>query len=96
MSLLGSTLPKQGWLGISRRPPHPAGDGSLGDLEAQHQQFAVNARRAPRLGSPPPSGRSMLEGPSTIFSHRLVFSPWRPNPSTVENQREAGQPQFQE
>jgi len=36
-----------GWLGISRRPLHPAGDGSLGDVKAQHEQFAVNARRAP-------------------------------------------------
>ena len=25
---------------------HPAGDGSLGDIKAQHEQFAMNARRA--------------------------------------------------
>ena len=38
--------PALGWLGVSRRPLHPAGDGSLGDVKAQHEQFAVNARRA--------------------------------------------------
>ena len=38
--------PALGWLGISRNPLHPAGDGSLG-IEAQHEQFTVNARRAP-------------------------------------------------
>src|SRR6516225_1753855 len=37
--------PALGWLGISRNPLHPAGDGSLGDIEAQQEQFAVNARR---------------------------------------------------
>jgi hypothetical protein len=38
-----------------RRPRSPAG------------AVAVNARRAPRLGSPPPSGRSVLEGPRQFF-----------------------------
>ena len=32
---------------ISRNPLHPAGDGSLGDIKAQHEQFAMNARRTP-------------------------------------------------
>jgi len=32
---------------ISGNPLHPAGDGSLGDIEAQHEQFAVNARCTP-------------------------------------------------
>ena len=39
--------PALGWLGASRRPLHPAGDGSLGGIEAQHEKLAVNARRAP-------------------------------------------------
>jgi len=39
--------PALGRLGISRRSLHPAGDGSLRDIEAQHEQFTVNARRAP-------------------------------------------------
>src|SRR5262252_296472 len=39
--------PALGWLGIPRNSLHPAGDASLGYLEAQHEQFAVNARRAP-------------------------------------------------
>jgi len=39
--------PALGWLGVSRRPLHPAGDGPLGGIEAQHEQFTVNARSAP-------------------------------------------------
>src|SRR5207253_2358745 len=34
-------------LGISWCPLHPAGDGSLGHLKAQHEQLAVDARRSP-------------------------------------------------
>jgi len=34
-------------LGVSRCPLHPAGDDSLGDIKAQHEKLAVNARRAP-------------------------------------------------
>jgi hypothetical protein len=34
-------------LGVSRRPLHPAGDGSLGYIKAQHEKLTVNARRAP-------------------------------------------------
>ena len=49
--------PALGWLGISRNPLHPAGDSSLGDIESQHEQFAVNARR-PTWSSPPSYGRS--------------------------------------
>src|SRR5438105_11534584 len=43
----GVAVRRLGWLGVSRRPLHPAGDGSLGGIEAQHEQFTVNARRAP-------------------------------------------------
>src|SRR5215471_13803788 len=39
--------PALGWLGIPWNSLHAAGDASLGYLEAQHEQFAVNARRAP-------------------------------------------------
>src|SRR5215831_14814019 len=39
--------PALGGPGLSRNPLHPAGDASLADIEAQHEQFAVNARRAP-------------------------------------------------
>ncbi len=34
-------------LRTSRRFPHPAQDSSLGDVESEHLQFSVNARRAP-------------------------------------------------
>jgi len=39
--------PALGWLGISRNPLYPASDGSLGGIEAQHEQFTVIARSAP-------------------------------------------------
>jgi len=35
--------PRRSGIGFSRVPPHLAGDGSLRDIEAQHQQFAMNA-----------------------------------------------------
>src|ERR1700756_4938141 len=53
--------PALGWLGVSRRPLHPAGDGSLGGSEAQHEQFTVNARRAP--------GRVLRHHPEDQLSH---------------------------
>ena len=31
-------------LGISRRSSHPPGDGSLGDIESDHEELAVNSR----------------------------------------------------
>jgi len=38
-----------------RSTPHPAGDATLGDVEAKHNKFAVNARSPVRLDSPLPS-----------------------------------------
>jgi hypothetical protein len=40
--------PTLGWFGISRRPAHPAGNGSLRDIKTEHEEFAVDARCAPR------------------------------------------------
>jgi hypothetical protein len=45
--ILKKRTPALGWLGFSRRPLHPAGDDSLGDVKAQQEKLAVNARRAP-------------------------------------------------
>ena len=45
--MLKKRAPTLGWPGISRRPLHPAGDGSLGDVKAQHEKLAVNARSTP-------------------------------------------------
>jgi hypothetical protein len=39
--------PTFGSLGISRHPAHPAGDSPLGNVKTQHQQLAVDTRRAP-------------------------------------------------
>jgi len=39
--------PALGGIGGPRSPPHPAGDAALGDLKAEHGEFAVDARSAP-------------------------------------------------
>ena len=39
--------PALGRLGISRRSLHPAGDGSLGKIKTEHEEFAMDARGAP-------------------------------------------------
>src|SRR5215471_2929485 len=63
---------------------HPAGDGSLGDIKAQHEQFAMNARRAPGWVLRHHTQDQLSELPSTVFSYRPIFSPSRSNSSTVE------------
>ena len=45
--ILKKRAPTLSWLGFSRNPLHPAGDGSLGDVKAQHEKLAVNARCTP-------------------------------------------------
>ena len=40
--------PTLGQLGISRRPTHPAGDRSLGNIKIQHEKFTMDARGTPR------------------------------------------------
>lgn len=42
--ILKKCAPTLGWPGISGRPLHPARDGSLGDVKAQHEEFAMYAR----------------------------------------------------
>ena len=39
--------PTFGRLGISRRPSHPAGDRSLGDIKTEHEKLAMDARCSP-------------------------------------------------
>src|SRR5208337_2842174 len=39
--------PTLGGFRVSGSAPHPAGDGSLGYLKAQHAEFAMNARGTP-------------------------------------------------
>ena len=47
--------PTLGWLGISRRPFHPTGDRSLGNIKTQHEELAMDARCSPSwvLGNHP-------------------------------------------
>ena len=42
--VLQKSEPKFGGLTISRRSAHPAGNGSLGDVETQRQELTVNTR----------------------------------------------------
>jgi hypothetical protein len=39
--------PTFGQLWVSRRMSHPAGDGPLGDIKSDHQEFPMNSRRSP-------------------------------------------------
>src|SRR5450759_921472 len=39
--------PALGWLRISRRSLHPAGDRSLGKIKTEHEKFTVYPRRSP-------------------------------------------------
>jgi hypothetical protein len=40
--------PTFGWLGIPWHSFHPAGDRSLRDIKAKHEEFAMDARGTPR------------------------------------------------
>jgi hypothetical protein len=40
--------PTIGWRGMPRSSFHPAGNGSLGDIEPEHEKLAMDSRRAPR------------------------------------------------
>jgi hypothetical protein len=39
--------PTPGWFGTSRRPAHPARDGSFRDIKTQHEKLAMNPRCSP-------------------------------------------------
>jgi hypothetical protein len=39
--------PTPGWLGTSRRPFHPTGDRSLGELKTEHEELAMDAWCSP-------------------------------------------------
>jgi len=39
--------PAVGWLGTSRRPFHPTGDRSLGELKTEHEELAMDASCSP-------------------------------------------------
>ena len=84
--ILKKRAPTFGWPGIPRRPLHPAGDGSLGDVKAQHEKLAVNARSTPGWVLRHHAEDQPPELPSTIFSCRPVFSPSRSCSSTCETQ----------
>ncbi|MGC2422683.1 MAG: hypothetical protein WA405_13640 [Candidatus Acidiferrales bacterium] len=39
--------PSLGWLRISGCPAHPSGNGTLRDIETEHEKLTVDARRSP-------------------------------------------------
>src|SRR6202165_3204863 len=86
--ILKKRAPTFGWPGIPRRPLHPAGDGSLGDVKAQHEKLAVNARSTPGWvlrhhaeDQVPNFPRQSL--PTDLFSHLRDHAPVHAKPSTV-------------
>lgn len=64
--------------------PHPAGNGDLGYVEAQHEEFAVDTGRTPSGDSRRPSGRSTHESAWRLFGRRRsVSAPGKAWSSTV-------------
>jgi hypothetical protein len=55
--------PTFGWLGIPRSSFHPTGDGSLGGIKTEHEEFPVYPRRSP--------GRILNNHPEDHISHLL-------------------------
>ena len=58
--------PALGRLRGPRSVPHPAGDATLGDLKAEHDEFAVDARSAPRGVL----GHHLEDQLADLFGHR--------------------------
>src|ERR1035438_2493966 len=65
--------PTLGGFRISGCASHPAGDGSFGNLEAEHAEFAVNARSTPGrvLGNHLENQLAELFGNSFCTTHEL-------------------------
>ncbi len=94
--ILKKRAPTVGWPGISRRPLHPAGDSSLGDVKAQHEELAVNARGAPcwvlrHHAEDQLSNFRRQLFPAALFSHLRDQTP-----STGETRLDASGPQLRE
>src|SRR5438132_2147518 len=80
--------PALGWLGISRRPLHPAGDGPLGHVKAQQEKLAVNARRAPgwvlrHHTEDQPSNLGRQFSPAKLFPHSRDKAPVKSKSGTM-------------
>ena len=65
--------PALGWFGVSRRSAHPAGDRSLRDIKAKHEEFAMYAWRSPGwiLANHPEDQISNLFGDSLPAEHAV-------------------------
>jgi hypothetical protein len=86
--ILKKCAPTLGWPGISGRALHPARDGSLGDVKAQHEELAVNARSTPGWvlrhhaeDQLPNFPRQSF--PTDLFSHLRDHAPVHAKSSTV-------------
>src|SRR5262249_36278560 len=86
--------PALGKFWVSGCPLHPTGDAALGNLEAEHEQFAVNAGSTQVGFSAKRKIRSAL--PSRGSFCRRALSPWRSSASRLEIRHDASEQPFPE
>jgi hypothetical protein len=72
-------------LGIARRFSHPAQHGSLGNIEAEHFQLSVNARRAPGRILGDHTEDEFPQFPTDALSSHAVSIPRKPRPVELES-----------
>jgi len=71
-------------LGASWRFPHPSQHSSLGDIEAEHLQFSMNARRTPCLVLGYHAENDLPQFPADTLSSRLGSLSRNPRPIQSE------------
>ena len=82
------------WFVGSRSPAHPAGDAALGNLEAEHDEFAMDARSSPGgiLGH---HSEDQTDGsPGSPAFCRPAYACGRGTANRAETLRGANGPQF--
>jgi hypothetical protein len=70
--------------GTSRSFSHPAQHGTLGDVEAEHLQLTVNARRAPSAIFGDRVKDELTQSPADTSSSTAVARPKKPRPVHLE------------
>jgi len=83
--LLRNAAHRFGRLGIARRFSHPAQHGSLGNIEAKHLQFSMNAWRSQGWVLGDHAEDQFAQFPAYALSSRVVPTPREPRPITNLN-----------